>query len=315
MRQSNVNPIDQVLAKRKHEAFNLGNRRYMRLCRFDSGRLGLVEEERVFDVSAALDVLPQARYPLPQQDLLIAHLPRVCEVVRQLRPSAVSRALSAVKLLSPVANAPKIIGAPINYRSHIDESIKDPGIAHGRKVTSIHDWGLFLKSSTSVIGFGEEIVLRRPDRRNDHECELSLVIGARCSKVARADALKYVAGYTIGLDMTVRGPEFQCWRKSVDTYTVLGPWLVTADEIANPDALDLSLHVNDELRQQSNTSQLVVDVAGLIEMASAMYTLMPGDVIMTGTPAGVGPVKPGDTIHAAILGVGEAAVRVAEHYA
>jgi len=287
----------------------------MKLCRFDSGRLGLVEGSDVLDVSPALDLLPALRYPLPQEDLLIAHLPAVRSAVLQLRQGAVRRPVSAVRLLSPVANPPKIIGAPINYRAHIDESVKDQGIAHGRNVTSIHDWGLFLKSSTSLIGFGEQIVLRRPDRRNDHECELALVIGARCSKVARADALRHVAGYTIGLDITVRGPEFQCWRKSVDTYSVLGPWLVTADEVPDPDALDLSLSVNGELRQASNTRQLVLDVAGLIEMASAMYTLMPGDVIMTGTPAGVGPIKPGDTIRAAVQGVGEAVVQVGEHYA
>jgi 2-keto-4-pentenoate hydratase/2-oxohepta-3-ene-1,7-dioic acid hydratase in catechol pathway len=287
----------------------------MRLCRFDAGRLGLVEGDQVFDVTAALDVLPAARYPFPQADLLIAHLPEVCAAARQLRPGAVASPLSSVRLLSPVANPPKVIGAPINYQAHIEESIKDQGIAHGRKVTTIRDWGLFLKASTSVIGFGDEIVLRQPERRSDHECELALVIGKRCSQVDRASALGYVAAYTIGLDMTLRGPEFQCWRKSVDTYSVLGPWLVTADEIPDPDALDLSLRVNDECRQQSNTRHLVVDVAGLIEMASAMYTLMPGDVIMTGTPAGVGPVQPGDLIHAAVQGVGEATIRVARHYA
>lgn len=287
----------------------------MKICRFDAERLGVVEGAVVLDVTPALDLLPSARYPLPRQDLLIAHLPAICEAAEQLRPHAPARPIAEVTFLSPVANPSKIIGAPINYRAHIEESIADPDIAHGRKVSSIHDWGLFLKSSTSLIGFGEEIVLRRPDRRNDHECELAVVIGRRCSKVTRAQALSCVAGYSIGLDMTVRGPEFQCWRKSPDTYSVLGPWLVTADEIANPDALDLSLHVNGDLRQHSNTSQLVLDVAGLIEMASAMYTLLPGDVIMTGTPAGVGPVKPGDTIWASVQGVGEARVRVGDHYA
>ena len=286
----------------------------MKLCRFNSGQLGVVEGDEILDVSQALQELPAVRYPIPQQDLLVAHLPAVCEAVRKLRPNAPRYAISAVKLLSPIANPPKVIGAPINYQAHIDESIKDAGISQGRNVTSIHNWGLFLKSPTSVIGFGEQIVLRRPDRRNDHECELAVVIGKHCSKVARADALKYVAGYSIGLDMTVRGPEFQCWRKSIDTYSVLGPWLVTADEIPDPDNLALSLRVNGEQRQLSNTNQLIIDVAGLIEMASAMYTLMPGDVLMTGTPAGVGPVEPGDTIHAAIQNIGEASVAVGGYF-
>jgi len=287
----------------------------MKLCRFDSDRLGLVNGEIVFDVTPALDVLPCVRWPLPQHDLLIAHLPRVCQAARELRAHAPQKSINEIKLLSPVANPSKIIGAPINYQAHIEESTNDQGIAHGRTVSSIHEWGLFLKSSTSLIGFGQEIVLRRPERRNDHECELALIIGRPCSKVSRAQALDFVAGYAIGLDMTVRGPEFQCWRKSIDTYSVLGPWLVTADEIPDPDALDLSLSVNGQLRQQSNTRQLVLDVAGLIEMASSMYTLLPGDIIMTGTPAGVGPVKPGDRIGVAVQGIGQADIAVGERYA
>lgn len=287
----------------------------MKLCRFNEGRLGLVEGAEVFDVSDALRLLPNMRYPFPQQDQLIAHLPQVCVLVRELRGKTPRQPVVAVKLLSPVANPSKIIGAPINYQEHVDESIRDPGISQGRVVPAILDWGLFLKSSTSLIGFGEQIVLRRPERRNDHECELAVVIGRHCSKVRREEALDYVAGYTIGLDMTVRGPEFQCWRKSVDTYSVLGPWLVTADEIADPGNLALKLSVNGELRQDANTRQLVLDVPGLIEWASSMYALLPGDVIMTGTPAGVGPVVPGDVICASVEGVGEATVRVAGHYA
>jgi len=286
----------------------------MKLCRFDSDRLGLVDGDVVFDVTPALDVLPCVRWPLPRHDLLIAHLPRVCQAARELRAHAPQKSINEIKLLSPVANPSKIIGAPINYQAHIEESTNDQGIAHGRTVSSIHEWGLFLKSSTSLIGFGQEIVLRRPERRNDHECELALIIGRPCSKVSRAQALACVAGYAIGLDMTVRGPEFQCWRKSIDTYSVLGPWLVTADEIPDPDALDLSLSVNGELRQQSNTRHLVLDVAGLIEMASAMYTLLPGDIIMTGTPAGVGPVLPGDKISVAVQGIGQAQIAVGDHY-
>lgn len=286
----------------------------MKLCRFDDERLGLVEGSDVFDVSEALRLLPAIRYPLPQQDLLIAHLKEVCAVAGELKRKARPRPVASVKLLSPVANPSKIIGAPINYREHIDESIADPGISHGRDVSQIRDWGLFLKSSTSLIGFGEEIVLRRPERRNDHECELAVVIGRHCSKVGRDQALDHVAGYAIGLDMTVRGKEFQCWRKSVDTYSVLGPWLVTADEIADPGNLDLRLSVNGEVRQDSNTRHLVLDVPGLIEWASSMYALVPGDVIMTGTPAGVGPVVPGDSITAFVQGVGEGTVRIARHY-
>lgn len=286
----------------------------MKICRFNDGRLGVVRGDEVYDVSGVLERLPIARYPFPAEDSLIANLREVCDAASDALSTAPVVSLDSVKLLPPVANPPKIIGAPINYQAHVDESIRDKGISFDRNVTTIHDWGLFLKSSTSLIGFGEQIVLRRPDRRNDHECELAVVIGKRCNKVTREEALAYVAGYSIGLDMTVRGPEFQCWRKSVDTYSVLGPWLVTADEIDDPDSLDLALHVNGEMRQNANTRQLVLDVAGLIEMASSMYTLLPGDVIMTGTPAGVGPVTPGDRITAAVAGIGQATIEVANHY-
>ena len=158
-------------------------------------------------------------------------------------------------------------------------------------------------------------MLRFPDRRNDHEVELGVVIGRECNQVKAADAMDCIAGYTIALDMTLRGPEFQCFRKSIDTYSVLGPWLVTPDEIADPNALDLWITVNGEMRQQSNTRHLVYDIARLIEFASSFYTLKPGDVIMTGTPEGVGPVKPGDRIEAGISGIGQFSMRVAPAYA
>ncbi|MCB5364871.1 fumarylacetoacetate hydrolase family protein [Pusillimonas sp. CC-YST705] len=287
----------------------------MKLCRFNDHRLGVVEGDEVIDVSAALYTLPPISYPVPPGDLLIAHLPEVRSAAQQLQGSAPRLALKDVSLLTPVANPSKIIGAPINYNDHIDESRKDDGIAHGRKITTIHDWGLFLKSSTSLIGFGEPIVLRHGERRNDHECELAVVIGKHCNQVSADQALQYVAGYAIGLDITLRGPEFQCWRKSIDTYSVLGPWLVTADELDSPDNLELSLHVNGEPRQSSSTKHLVMGVAELIAWASSMYALLPGDIIMTGTPAGVGPIVPGDQIQAYVQGVGSATIQVADRYA
>ena len=217
--------------------------------------------------------------------------------------------------LPPVANPGKIIGAPINYEAHIDESKQDAGIAHGRNVTSIGDWGLFLKAGSSLIGCSDEIVLRFSDRRNDHEVELGVVIGSVCKQVKAQDAMAHIAGYTVALDMTLRGKEFQCFRKSIDTYSVVGPWMVTPDEIADPNQLDLWLKVNGAMRQQSNTRYLVYDIARLIEYASSMYTLQPGDIIMTGTPAGVKPVEPGDVLQAGIEGVGEFSIRVHSAYA
>ncbi|MGH8623690.1 MAG: fumarylacetoacetate hydrolase family protein [Burkholderiales bacterium] len=129
----------------------------------------------------------------------------------------------------------------------------------------------------------------------------------------RARAFEHIAGYCIGLDMTVRGPEERSLRKSVDSFTVLGPWFVTADAIADPSALDLRLTVNGEVRQQANTRDLILGIPELIEFATSFYTVHPGDVLLTGTPDGVGPVQPGDRLVAEIQGIGrmEVAIRAA----
>ena len=286
----------------------------MKICRFDGGRLGVVHAGEVYDVSAVLDRLPPQRYPLPRGDLLVAALPGLMGPLREAMAGATRRPVDAVRFDTPVANPGKIIGAPINYQAHAAESQANQAIAHGRSITSIGEWGLFLKAGSSLVGCGQDIELRFPQRRNDHEIELGVVIGSTCNQVRREDAMRHVAGYSIALDMTLRGPEFQCFRKSIDSYSVLGPWLVTADEIADPGQLDLWLKVNGEMRQQSNTRQLVFDVPRLIEFASSFYTLEPGDIIMTGTPEGVGPVLPGDRIEAGIEGIGSFTMRVAPAY-
>jgi len=282
----------------------------MKLARFDDNRLGLVRDDEVLDVTAALEAIPPSRWPHPLGDPLILHLDPVLARIRRLESAAPRVPLASVRLRSPVANPTKIIGAPINYQAHIDESKADQGIAHGRDIKTIGDWGLFLKSTSSLIGPDEPIRLRFSDRRNDHEVELALVIGKAGTRIPRARALEHVCAYAIGLDMTVRGTEVPSFRKSIDTYSVLGPWLVTADEVPDPNNLGLSLAVNGETRQRANTRLLVYDCQRLIEYASSFYTLHPGDIIMTGTPAGVGPVQPGDVITAEIERIGRLEMRV-----
>jgi len=288
----------------------------MRLCRFGNGRLGLVEDSQVRDVTAALDVLPAYRYPFPPYDLFIANLDKVVEQVRTIAPSAERIPLTGLQLLSPVANPSKIIGAPVNYQKHLDEVRSDAQLHHDSQghTTPIHKIGLFLKASSALAGPSDGIALRKLDRRNDHEVELAAVIGKRGSNISRADALKHVAAYAIGLDLTIRGAEERSLRKSADSYAVLGPWLVTADEIPDPGNLKLKLSVNGEERQNSSTRYMILDVPALIEFASAFYTLNPGDIIMTGTPEGVSPIQPGDRIEATIerIGTMDVTVRAAE---
>jgi len=292
-----------------------GSKIIMRLCRFGEGRLGLVEDGSVRDVTAALDVLPTYRYPLPPFDPLIANLEKVVARIQAVAATTSSQPLSSLTLLSPVANPGKIVCAPVNYQKHLDEVREDAQLHHNNAGTMapIHTAGLFLKATSALVGPGEGIALRKVDRRNDHEVELAVVIGKTANNVPAADGYQYVAGYAIGLDITIRGPEERSLRKSPDSYAVLGPWLVTADEVPNPGNLNLRISVNGEERQNSNTKYLILGVPDLIAYASSFYTLYPGDIIITGTPEGVSPIQPGDIISACIekIGTMEVTVRAA----
>lgn len=264
------------------------------------------------DVTAVLGSLPAHSYPFPAGDLLIAGLPRLKDALSTAAAQAPALPLSQVRLLSPVANPGKIVAAPVNYRRHLEEVREHADLHHGNAghQEEIRSRGLFLKATSSLIGPSQPVVLCHPGRRTDHEVELAVVIGRTCKAVARQLAFDYVAGYCIGLDITVRGPEERSFRKSLDTYTVLGPWLVTADELTDPSALDLALEVNGEVRQRANTRDLILGVPELIEFASSFYSLHPGDILLTGTPEGVAPIQAGDVMHASIQGIGEMSVHV-----
>jgi 2-keto-4-pentenoate hydratase/2-oxohepta-3-ene-1,7-dioic acid hydratase in catechol pathway len=282
----------------------------MRLCRYDENRLGVVTGGAVRDVTGALAKLPAVTYPFPRHDALIAHLERLRPEIERLAAQAKPLPLERVRLLSPVANPGKVIAAPVNYKKHLEEALADKGIHHGNLVQEIHKAGMFLKASSAVVGPSEGVRLVHLDRRNDHEVELAVVIGRQGRNIRKEDAMAHVAGYCIGLDMTIRGPEERSLRKSPDSYCVLGPWLATPDEIGDPGRLGVSIKVNDELRQDANTSDLILSVAELIAWGSSFYTLHPGDVLLTGTPQGVGPVRPGDVMSASVERIGTMRVAV-----
>ena len=277
----------------------------MRIARFDDNRVGVVRDDGIHDVTSALDALPSHRYPFPRHDTLIANLGNL-KFGKASRVVPVEKA----KLLSPVANPGKIMAAPVNYTKHLEEALADKGIHHGNLVSEIHKAGIFLKATSAVVGAGEGVKLVHTDRRNDHEVELAIVIGKQGRNIAAADAAGYIAGYCIGLDMTIRGTEDRSMRKSPDSYCVLGPWLVTPDEVPDSGSLDIEISVNGETRQKANTKDLILSVPALIEWASSFYTLHPGDVLLTGTPQGVGPVRPGDTMQASLERVGTMRVSV-----
>ena len=283
----------------------------MKICRYDDARIGLVQGDTVRDVTALVEEqLGRFSYPLPRYDPFIAKLGSLKAKMEEEAERAKPVPLDKVKLLSPVANPGKIIAAPVNYTKHLQEALADKGIHHGNLVNEIHKAGMFLKATSAVVGPGEGVRLVHTDRRNDHEVELALVIGRSAKNVAAAAALDCIAGYCIGLDMTIRGPEERSLRKSPDSYCVLGPWLATPDEVDDPGKLQVSIAVNGEPRQDASTSDLILSVAELIAWGSTFYTLHPGDVILTGTPQGVGPVRPGDTMHARVERIGTMRVSV-----
>ncbi len=284
----------------------------MKLCWFDNHRLGVVIDDTVRDVSRALDCIGPDRYPLPGGDPVVSQLDRIGPLIEDLVDGADSKPLESARLLSPVARPNKIVGTPANYLKHVEEVEDDIEIVTTRYAGTVRDQGLFLKAVSALTGPSDGVHLRFPDRRTDHEIELAVIIGKKASAVSQDDALDHVAGYAIGLDMVVRGPEDRSFRKSIDTYAVLGPWLTTADEIADPGNLEFSLHVNGVRRQASSTRFMILSIAEQIAWASEFYTLLPGDVIMTGTCEGVGAVNPGDVLHCEIQDIGAMDVAVSQ---
>jgi 2,4-didehydro-3-deoxy-L-rhamnonate hydrolase len=289
----------------------------MKLCRFDEDRLGVVVGNMVHDVTAAQDeIRKSARYDM-KGDAVIAALPTWRPRIEEMAKTGAGKPLSSVKLLSPIARPSKTMAAPTNYKKHIEEmrSRTDlPREATQRQPPDIGKAGIFLKSNSSIVGPSEGIPLRFLDRTNEHEIELVAIIGKQGTNIPKDKAKEYIAGYTLGLDMTCRGGEDRSFRKSIDGYSVLGPWFVTADEIANPDDVTVTLTVNGVLRQTADTKDLIYDIGRLIEFASSFYTLYPGDVYYTGTPQGVSPVKPGDVLRGKCDQVGEFEITVRAHH-
>ena len=283
----------------------------MRICRYDNDRLGIVLDGLVHDVT---DIQEQIRAAAPyamKGDAVIKSLPDWRDRLTAAAAKVRGISLSDVKLLSPVARPSKAMAAPTNYADHIVEMAPGRAESGSKHTAKIGTDGIFLKSSSSIVGPSEGVPVRFPERRTDHELELVIVIGKQGTDVSQERALDYIAGYCLGLDMTIRGPEDRSFRKSPDGYAVLGPWMVTADEIADPDDVPLVLKVNGEVRQQTSTRNLIYGIRRLIEFASSFYTLYPGDVFYTGTPDGVGPVKPGDviTVESALIGTMTVPVR------
>lgn len=286
----------------------------MKIASFDDFRVGLVEGEQVYDVTGAL---PAALDAMPEQRInwLAAHAAEALPALRAARAGATGRPLADVRLLPANPGAPHVYAAPANYRKHIGE-LGDRVVT--KKGRTAREQGFFLKAPGSMVGAGGVIALPKGStRRFDHESELAVIIGTPGRDIPRERALSHVFGYACLIDATMRiepgvAEEERSMRKSFEGFTPLGPWIVTADGVPDPQALRNRLWVNGELRQEASTAEMIVGVAELIELISSVLPLRAGDVIASGTPEGVGPFGPGDTLRIAIDGVGDMSLTVRE---
>lgn len=203
---------------------------------------------------------------------------------------------------APLVSRPgKIVAAPVNYAGH-QEEMKQAG--------DVSALGFFLKSPSSVLAHGGTVRLPYTDRRFDQEGELALVVRKPARDIRPENYESYVAGYTCLLDITMRGGEDRSARKSFDTFTPVGPHLVTPDEAGDPRELTLRCSVNGTVRQNAEVADLIWDVPAFLAYVSSVTTLQPGDIVSTGTPAGVGAIVDGDDIEVTIDRIGTLAVRV-----
>ena len=262
-------------------------------------RIGVVKGDEIVDLAAAAPDLPRDMVGLLElgpEALTAAH----AALARGPRVP-----LAEARLEAPIARPPKFLAVGLNYADHVAES----GLEPPKHPT------IFNKQSTCVAGPSDPIHVPRASHVVDYEGELGFVIGRRCRHVARDDASDVIAGYLVVNDVTVRDWQLRTptWTmgKSFDTHGPIGPWIVTSDELRDPHQLRLRTWVNGELRQESNTKQLIFDCFALVEHFSTAFTLEPGDIVATGTPSGVGIVrKPpqllrdGDVVRIEIEGIG-----------
>ncbi len=273
----------------------------MKVLRFNGGRLGISDGTKVIDVTERFGNDDTA-WPPVGINRLIRDFEQHRAAFEALLANDPGVPISAVHLETPIPWPNKLMAYPVNYHDHAKE-MASTGLANIQ--------GYFLKSNSSLIGPQDVIELPAlPGREIHHECEIALIIGKQCRQVSPEEALDYVFGYACQLDMTIRGREERVFRKSYDTFTPVGPWLTTADEVPDVTNMDMQLWVNDELRQQANTRDLIGDMRNMVSIASSASTLYPGDIIATGTPAGVDKVLAGDRVKIEVARLGSMTLEV-----
>lgn len=287
----------------------------MKLALFDDYRLGALAGDGLVDVT---DVLPWRHDTDPQTAGWWRRLCRdFAELSSDLRAAAAGETvlpLQTVHLHAPVLNPSKVIAAASNYAEHVSEMHGVQERTLGHVEPWMMDFDVFLKSPSSITGPRDHIDLPgdilAAGHEVHHECELVIVVGAGGKDIPPYAALDHVFGYTTGLDITVRSQGDRSRRKSYDTFSPIGPWMVTSDEAGNPHDFDIRLCVNGAQRQHVNTKDLLTGVPEIVSRASAVMTLLPGDLIFTGAPPGVGPIAPGDLLDTHVSRIGDMQLRV-----
>jgi 2-keto-4-pentenoate hydratase/2-oxohepta-3-ene-1,7-dioic acid hydratase in catechol pathway len=287
----------------------------MKLALFDDHRLGAVTGDGLVDVTAALP------WPHDPDPLTAGWWRRLCRDFGAVRADLARAAkegpvlaLDSVRLRAPVLNPSKIVAAASNYAEHVAEMHGVQERTLGKVESWMMNFDVFLKAPSAISGPGEDIVLPEAvvaaGQEIHHESELVVVIGTGGKDIPESAALGHVVGYTLGLDITVRSAADRSRRKSYDTFSPLGPWVVTADELGDPSDLDIRLTAGGEERQHVHTSTMITKVPAIVSYASSMMTLLPGDIIFTGAPPGVGPIHRGDHLVAEISRIGEMRLNV-----
>lgn len=275
----------------------------MKLVRFNDGRIGVTDGQRVVDVTTLAGV-DAAAWPPVGMNQVIQNFATLAPAFAQALATQAGMPIADVQLQTPIPWPNKLLAYPVNYHDHATE-MATRGLANVQ--------GFFLKANSSLSGASEPIELPAlPGREIHHECEIALIIGKTGRQIPVEKALDHLFGYACLLDMTIRGKEERVMRKSYDTFTPVGPWIVTADEVPDPRNIDMKLWVNGELKQQANTRDLIVDIAHMISIASSAATLYPGDIIASGTPAGVGPVHAGDRVSIEVANIGRMDIPVVQ---
>lgn len=287
----------------------------MKLAIFDEQRLGVVLDDRLVDVTAALP------WDHDADPLTAGWWRRLCRDYPDARDRLSDAAaggtaipLSSVALKAPVMGPSKVVAAACNYPEHVEEMHTVQERTLGGVESWMMNFDVFLKSPSSVVGPADDIVLPAEEvdagHEIHHESELVAIIGTGGKDIAEERALEHVFGYTIGLDITVRSAADRSRRKSYDSFSPLGPWVTTADEAGDPADLDIELECDGEPRQKVHTSTMITPVPRIVSYASHMMTLLPGDVLFTGAPQGVGPITAGNVLVTRISRLGEMQIRV-----